>query len=855
MRGYKRSWLRFDIIAGVVLAAILVPQGMAYAELAGLPPVNGLYTTIAVLVGYALLGPSRILVLGPDASVAPMIAVAITPLLVTDDPAEAVALAGMLALMVGAIQVGLGLGKLGFVADLLSKEVQVGYMNGLAVTIIVGQLPKLFGFSTDADGFFEEIRAFLEGLDQTNTTALAIGLATLAVLLLLPRVTKKVPAVLVAVLGATVVTGVLDLAAKGVDVVGPLPQGLPSLTFPSVPLESLGPLLAASFGIVLVSLTDQIATSASFAARQGENVDANQEMVGMGGSNIVAGMFQGFAVSASGSRTAVAEQSGAKSQATGLVGAGVVALMLLLFPTLLQNLPQPALAAVVIVAALSLFDGPILGTYYRMRKSAFVIATITSLGVILFGVLEGILIAVVLSILLFFKKSWWPEGEVLGEVEDLGGWHSTSRYPDAEQMDDVVVYRWDAPLFFANAGIFRQEMLTLVNSRQPRWVVLQCEAITDIDVTAADMLEQMDTQLNTRGINIVFAEMHGNVQDTLERYGLFATLDREHVYPSMDLAMRGIEHEAGAAPADRPYGPDLPSWRSIAGEAPTARPGSQRTGAGRQTPRGRLGPSGCHGLRERGMVALVLVGVGLREVRDRLVELGRVAQVGRDGHPVPGAGVRPRQGPGAQPGVVRHALRDHQLDRERELPVTQLPQVEVVVDPVDVGHPVPAQEDVAGGLHQELAGHHALPVVGVLAGPAVVRQDRGLGLLGLQEQRLDAVAGLQEQRVGSRAHAAHPDHLARHVLELELLEEVPAIGLQGLAVPAQHQTKAVLQDRGVDFGEQLTERDDQRRAVDEPPLAVDDLGQLAQGLHAVARVRLGQQLLAPPAHPPWASCP
>ena len=453
--------MRYDVIAGVVLAAILVPQGMAYAELAGLPPVNGLYTTIAVLVGYALLGPSRILVLGPDASVAPMIAVAITPLLVTDDPSEAIALAAMLALMVGAIQVGLGLGKRGFVADLLSKEVQVGYMNGLAITIIVGQLPKL-GFSTDADGFFEEVTAFLDGLDQTNTTALAIGLATLALLLLLPRVTKKIPAVLVGVLGATLVTGVLNLAEKGVDVVGPLPQGLPSLTFPSVPIETLGPLLAASFGIVLVSLTDQIATSASFAARRGETVDANQEMVGMGGANMVAGMFQGFAVSASGSRTAVAEQSGAKSQATGLVGAVVVALMLLLFPALLANLPQPALAAVVIVAAISLFDGPILRTYYRMRKSAFVIAMITSLGVILFGVLEGILIAVVLSILLFFKRNWWPEGEVLGQVQDLDGWHSTARYPEAEEIDGIVVYRWDAPLFFANAGIFRQEILALV---------------------------------------------------------------------------------------------------------------------------------------------------------------------------------------------------------------------------------------------------------------------------------------------------------------------------------------------------------------------------------------------------------
>ena len=550
LRSYKPSWLRYDLIAGVVLAAILVPQGMAYAELAGVPPVNGLYTTIACLVGYALLGPSRILVLGPDAAVAPLVFVAITPLLVTDDPAEAVALAGMLALMVGVIQIGLGLGKLGFVADLLSKEVQVGYMNGLAVTILVGQLPKLFGFSTDADGFVEEVKAFFEGLDQTNTTALAIGLATLAVLLLLPRITSKIPAVLVAVLGATVVTGVLDLAAKGVDVVGPLPQGLPSLTFPSVPIEALGPLLAASFGIVLVSLTDQIATSTSFAARRGDPVNPNQEMIGMGGATVAAGLFQGFAVSASGSRSAVAEQSGSKSQVTGLVGAGVVALMLLLFPTLLQNLPQPALAAVVIVAAISLFDGPILRTYYRMRRSAFVIAVVTSLGVILFGVLEGILIAVVLSILLFFKRSWWPEGEELGQVSDLDGWHSIRRFPEAEQMDEVVVYRWDAPLFFANAGIFRQEILTLVNSRDARWVILNCEAITDIDVTAADMLEQLDQQLNSRGINIVFVEMHGNVQDVLDRYGLFATLTRAHVYPSMELAMRGIEHESGAAPPD-----------------------------------------------------------------------------------------------------------------------------------------------------------------------------------------------------------------------------------------------------------------------------------------------------------------
>ena len=356
LRTYRASWLRPDLIAGAVLAAILVPQGMAYAELAGLPPVTGLYTTIACLVGYAFLGPSRILVLGPDSSVSPLIFAAIAPLLLVPDPSTAIALAGMMALIVGAIEIGLGLGKLGFVADLLSKEVQVGYMNGLAITIIVGQLPKLFGFSTDADDFIAETKAFVSGLDQTNTTALAIGVATLAVLMILPRITTRVPAVLVAVVGATVATALLDLGEKGVKTVGALPQGLPTPSIPHVSVSDLGPLLIAALGIVLVSLTDTIATSTSFAARRGDEIDPNQEMIGMGAANVAAGLFQGFAISASGSRTAVAEQAGSKSQVTGLAGAAIVAILLLFLPWLLQNLPQPALAAVVIAAALSLLN-------------------------------------------------------------------------------------------------------------------------------------------------------------------------------------------------------------------------------------------------------------------------------------------------------------------------------------------------------------------------------------------------------------------------------------------------------------------------------------------------------------------
>ncbi len=366
---YERSWLRFDIVAGIVLAAILVPQGMAYAELAGLPPVTGLYTTIACLVGYAVFGPSRVLVLGPDSSLGPLIFAAITPLLVAGgDPATAIALAGMLALIVGLMDIGLGLGKLGFVADLLSKEVQVGYMNGLAVTIIVGQLPKLFGFSTDADGFVDEVRAFFDGLDQTNTTTLAVGLAVLAVLLVLPRFTRRVPAVLVAVVGATVLSAVLGLADQGVKTVGSLPQGFPVPTFPWTDISDVLPLMLAAVGITLVSLTDTIATATSFAARRGDEVEPDQEMIGMGAANVAAGFFQGFAVSTSSSRTAVAEQSGAKSQLTGLVGAGLVLLLLLFLNSLLADLPQTALAAVVIAAALSIADVRILGRYYRMRR-------------------------------------------------------------------------------------------------------------------------------------------------------------------------------------------------------------------------------------------------------------------------------------------------------------------------------------------------------------------------------------------------------------------------------------------------------------------------------------------------------
>jgi high affinity sulfate transporter 1 len=541
LRNYRRQWLRADLLAGVVLAAILVPQGMAYAQLAGLPAVTGLYTTIACLVGYALFGPSRVLVLGPDSSISPLILAAITPLLAGGDSGRAIVLAGMLAILVGLTEVGLGLGKLGFVADLLSKEVQVGYMNGLAVTIVVGQLPKLFGFSTAADSFTQEVRAFFDGIGQTHTTTLLVGLATLALLMALPRIATRLPAVLMAVVAATVVSSAFGLAGKGVNTVGALPQGVPSPQLPWTDAGDLGPLFVAAMGITLVSLTDTIATATSFAARRGEEVEPNQEMIGMGAANVAAGLLQGFAVSTSGSRTAVAEQSGAKSQVTGLVGASLVAVLLLFLSSLLADLPQATLAAIVIAAALSLMDLDVLRRYLRVRKSALAVSLVATAGVMLLGVLQGILVAVALAILLFFRRSWWPHGAVLGRIVGVDGWHDVRARPDAEQLPDVVVYRWEAPLFFANAGTFREQLRKLARERKPKWIVLQCEAITDVDVSAADMLERLDDELNAAGIHLAFVELRTRLQQLTLRYGLMDTLDRDHFYPTIEIALAQIE--------------------------------------------------------------------------------------------------------------------------------------------------------------------------------------------------------------------------------------------------------------------------------------------------------------------------
>ena len=546
---YRVRWLQKDIVAGLVLTALLVPQGMAYAELAGLPPITGLYTSILCLIGYAVFGPSKILVLGPDSSLGPMIASTILPLLAANgDPKRAVALASVLALLVGFLTTLAGVARLGFVADLISKPTMIGYMNGLALTILVGQLPKLFGFSVDGHSFIDEVRQFVKGVWNGDAVgaAIAIGVFGIVVILVLQRWLPKVPAVLVAVVLSILAATVFDLAHHGVKLVGELPQGFPPFTIPHIKRSDVGPLIGGALGIALVSLTDTISTAASFAARTGDEIDGSREMIGIGAANIAAGFFQGFPVSTSGSRTAVAERAGARTQVTGLVGAATITLMLLFVPGLLRNLPQPTLAAVVIVASVSLADIPATIRLYRVRRAEFLLSMAAFLGVVLIGVLPGIAIAIAGSVGVVFLRAWWPHQAILGRVPGVRGFHDVESYPQAEGLPGCIIFRWDAPLFFANCRTFRDQVRHLAGQDPPpSWVVIAAEPITDIDTTAADMLEALVESLDERGIRLVFAEMKDPVRGKVERYELTRTIDPQHFFPTIEAAVTAYCRETG----------------------------------------------------------------------------------------------------------------------------------------------------------------------------------------------------------------------------------------------------------------------------------------------------------------------
>jgi len=540
LRRYETAWLPHDIFAGIVLATMLVPVGIAYAAASGLPGIYGLYATIVPLLAYAVFGPSRILVLGPDSALAGVILGVVTPLS-RGDPLRAVILAGMMAIVSGIVCILAGIARLGFVTELLSKPIRYGYMNGIALTVLISQLPKLFGFSIESEGPLRSLwaigGAILEG--RTNWVAFAIGLATLTVILLLKN-SKRLPGILVAVVGATTVVGVLDLGARyGVQVLGPLPQGLPGFVVPWIGYGDVFPVLIGGCAMALISFADTSVLSRAYAARLESRVDPNQEMVGLGAANLATGFFQGFPISSSSSRTPVAEAAGARTQLTSVVGALAIALLLLAAPNLLRHLPTAALAAVVIAAAISLIEIVDLKRIYRIQRWEFWLAIVCFVGVAVLGVIPGIGLAIAIAIAEFLWDGWRPHSAVLGRAAGVKGYHDITRYPNARRIPGLVLFRWDAPLFFANAEFFKERALDAVAASPTpvRWLVVAAEPVTSVDVTACDMVAELDEALHAQGIELCFAELKDPVKDKLKRFGLFVQLGENYFFPTIGVAV------------------------------------------------------------------------------------------------------------------------------------------------------------------------------------------------------------------------------------------------------------------------------------------------------------------------------
>jgi high affinity sulfate transporter 1 len=540
LRRYEAAWLPHDIFAGLVLATMLVPVGIAYATASGLPGIHGLYATIVPLLAYALFGPSRIIVLGPDSALAAVILGVVTPLS-GGDPVRAATLAAMMALVSGTVLILAGIARLGFVTELLSKPIRYGYMNGIALTVLISQLPKLFGFSIEDSGPLRDLWAIAGAIydGKTNWVAFAVGLGTLIAILLL-KDSKRLPGILIAVVGATVAVAALDLGARyGVKVLGPLPQGLPAFSIPWIGYNDLVPVLLGGSAIALVSFADTSVLSRTYAARLGDNVDPNQEMVGLGAANLATGFFQGFPISSSASRTPVAEAAGARTQLTSVVGALAIAFLLLLAPNLLQYLPNAALAAVVIAAAIGLIEIADLKRIYRIQRWEFWLTVLCFVGVAVLGAIPGIGLAIAVAIAEFLWDGWRPHSAVMGRARGVKGYHDITRYPDARRVPGLVLFRWDAPLFFANAEFFRERILDAVaKSPTPvRWLVVAAEPVTSVDVTACDTVAELDQALHARGIELCFAELKDPVKDKLKRFGLYAQLGEAYFFPTVGSAV------------------------------------------------------------------------------------------------------------------------------------------------------------------------------------------------------------------------------------------------------------------------------------------------------------------------------
>ena len=544
---YPRSYARSDVVAGLTVGAVAVPASLAMAELAGVPVVYGLYGTLLPLAVYGLLGTSRQHVIGPDSTLAALTAVTVAPLAVVDgeaDPARYVALSAALALTMGLLLFAAGLLRLGFVADFFGKPVLLGYINGVALIVIASQLGKLFGITVDVDEFFPILREVVSELDDANGPTVVLSAVLLAVALVVKRFLPVPPSLVVLAL-ALAVAAIVDLEAHDVAVVGEVEAGLPSLGLPDVGIGDYVDLLLPAAAFSLVAFADLTATVRTFAQKHGYEVDANRELTAAGGANLAGGLTGAFPVSSSNSRSAVNDSVGAKSQAAVIVAAALVAIFLLFAMPLIEPLPKAALGVIIVVAAAGLINARSIWSLRHVRPAETGLALVAFVGVLVFGVVGGVVVAIVLSIGVFLYRAARPHDAILGRVQDVDGYHDVERWPGAEVVPGLVVYRFDAPPFFVNAEYLRTRVLTLADAAEDlQWLVLNAEAWTYLDATAIDTLRQLRRELEQRGVTLCFARLKGRQREIFEETGLTAEVGADRFFPTVRAAVAAYEATA-----------------------------------------------------------------------------------------------------------------------------------------------------------------------------------------------------------------------------------------------------------------------------------------------------------------------
>jgi sulfate permease, SulP family len=538
LRHYERGWLRPDVLAGAGVAAYLIPQVMAYAEVAGLPAIVGLWAICVALLCYALLGSSRQLSVGPESTTALMTAAVVGPL-AAGDPARYAALAAALALVVGGLCLVARVARLGVLAELLSKPVLIGYLAGIAVLMIVSQLGKITGVPVSGDSTIAEVSSFVRGIDQLQPATVLLAAAVLALLLVIHGRFPRAPAPLIGMLVAAAAVGLLDLEDRGVLLVGDIPGGLPAVALPAVGLTDLFDLLAPALGVMIVAYVDNVLTARAFATRNGYRIDPNQELLALGVTNLAVGCTQGFPVSSSGSRTVVGDALGSRSQLHSLVALASVVVALLFLRPLLGSFPTAALGAIVVYAALRLIDLAEFRRIARFRRSELLLALATTVGVLALGVLPGILVAVGLSIADLLRRVAHPHDGVLGFVDGIAGMHDIDDHPGARLVPGLVVYRYDSPLFFANAEDLRSRALAAVLAAPTptEWFVLNAESNVEVDLTSLDAVEELRAELVRRGVVFAMARVKQDLLVPLEAAGLVDRVGADRIYPTLPTAV------------------------------------------------------------------------------------------------------------------------------------------------------------------------------------------------------------------------------------------------------------------------------------------------------------------------------